>query len=47
MNHFNAEGTDNAKLYHFSAGRAASSDVKKDLINVVSNGTIWANGFRQ
>ena len=38
MNPFNAEGmpTDNAKLYHLSSGRAASDDMKDDLINVVS-----------
>ena len=37
MNPFNAEGrpTDNAKLYHLSSGRAASNDMKDDLINVV------------
>ena len=38
MNPFNAEGrpTDNAKLYYLSSGRAASNDMKDDLINVVS-----------
>ena len=37
MNPFNADGrpTDNAKLYHLSTGRAASNDMKDDLINVV------------
>ena len=37
MNPFNAEGrpTDNTKLYHLSSGRAASNDMKDDLINVV------------
>ena len=46
MNLFNAEGTDNAKLYHLSSGRAASNDMKDDLINVVSKhakGTTWAD----
>ena len=33
--------------YHCHSGRAASSDVKDDLINVVSKGTTWANEFRQ
>ena len=47
MKHFIAEGTDNAKLYHFSSGRAASNDMKDDLINVVSKGTTWADKFRQ
>ena len=38
MSPFNAEGgpTDNAKLHHLSSGRAASNDMKDDLINVVS-----------
>ena len=38
MNPFNAEGrpTGNAKFYHLSSGRAASNDMKDDLINVVS-----------
>ena len=36
MNPFNAEGTDNAKLYHLTSGRAASNDMKDDQINVVS-----------
>ena len=27
--------------YHCHSGRAASSDVKDDLINVVSKGTTW------
>ena len=43
MNPFNAEGTDNAKLYSLSSGRAASNDVKDDLINVVSKDTRWAD----
>ena len=36
MNPYNAEGTDNAKLYHLTSGRAASNDMKDDQINVVS-----------
>ena len=47
MNHFNAEGTDNTKLYHLSSGRAASNDMKDDLISVVSKNTTWADKFRQ
>ena len=47
MNHLNAEGTDNAKLYHLSSGQAASNDIKVDLINVVSKGTTWEDKFQQ
>ena len=50
MNPFNAEGADTAKLYHLSSGRAASNDMKDDLINVVSKhakGTTWTDKFRQ
>ena len=49
MNPFNAEVTDDAKLYHLSSERAASNDMKDDLINVVSNGrpTTWAEKNRQ
>ena len=47
MNHFNAEGTDNTKLYHLSSGQAASNDMKDDLISVVSKNTTWADKFRQ
>ena len=38
MNPFNAKGrpTDKAKLHHLSSGRAATNDMKDDLINVVS-----------
>ena len=47
MNHLNVEGTDNAKLYYLSSGRAASNDIKVDLIDVLSKGTTWADKFRQ
>ena len=50
MNPFNAEGTDNTKLYHLSSGRAASNDMKDYVINVVSRHNVGSRkappGFR-
>ena len=47
MNHSNAEGTDNTKLYHLSSRRAASNDMNDDIISAVSKSTTWADKFRQ